>query len=195
MLWRMADNRYHHGDLRRQVLRETAAVIAEHGVDAVSLRDIARRCGVSHAAPAHHFTDRTGLLTALATEGFRLLADALAAPARGRPARSELVDMGVRYVRFALRHPAHFRVMYDAKLLHANDSELLAARAETAALLRGGIAGLPAGVGARNQSTSALAAWSLAHGYATLQLGGNLPASADPAEAFRRLTSLMFTST
>ncbi len=68
---------YHHGDLRAVILTEAARLVAERGAEQVSLRELARGAGVSHAAPAHHFTDRRGLFTALATQGFRLLADAL----------------------------------------------------------------------------------------------------------------------
>lgn len=167
---------YHHGDLRRQVLAAAVEVIAERGVAAVSLRDLARRAGVSHAAPAHHFTNRTGLLTALATEGFRRLGEALAGA-------DGLADMGVAYVRFALAHPAHFRVMFDSDLLNPDDPDLAAARTATREQLRAGVAGLP--------DTAALAAWSLAHGFATLRLDGNVPGD-DPAELFRRLTAMMF---
>ncbi|HEY4419033.1 MAG TPA: TetR family transcriptional regulator, partial [Pseudonocardia sp.] len=68
---------YHHGDLRRALLDTALQAVAEQGPAAISLRDVARRAGVSHAAPTHHFGDKTGLLTALAAEGWSLLADAL----------------------------------------------------------------------------------------------------------------------
>src|SRR6478735_8486990 len=88
---------YHHGDLRRAILSAALDVIATEGPSALSLRDLARRAGVSHAAPAHHFKDRTGLLTAIAAEGHALLSDELAeAP--------DLRERGVRYVRFATGH-------------------------------------------------------------------------------------------
>ena len=61
---------YHHGDLKAAILAEAAALVADRGADGLSLRELARAAGVSHAAPAHHFTDRRGLFTALATEGF-----------------------------------------------------------------------------------------------------------------------------
>jgi len=177
---------YHHGDLRRQVLATAATVIAERGVAAVSLRELARQAGVSHAAPAHHFTNKTGLLTALAIEGYALLADAMAS------AQQDLAEMGVAYVRFALDHPAHFRVMFDPDLLDRDDPDLAAARATTRAQLRASIADkAPA-----NPDTATLAAWSLAHGYATLHLDGNLTdiaGDADPAEVFRALTTMIFT--
>jgi AcrR family transcriptional regulator len=166
---------YHHGDLRRQVLTAAAEAIAEHGVAAVSLRDLARQAGVSHAAPAHHFGNKTGLLTALAAEGFERLADELGAA-------DGLREMGVAYVRFALDHPAHFRVMFDSDLLDADNPDLVAARAKTRQRLR-------AGVGDRPEQ--ALAAWSLAHGFATLRLGGNVTGD-DAAEIFRGIAATVF---
>ena len=67
----MARMGYHHGDLKAVILEQAATLVAERGADGISLRELARAAGVSHAAPAHHFTDRRGLFTALATEGFR----------------------------------------------------------------------------------------------------------------------------
>ena len=79
----MSRDTYHHGDLKAVILAEAATLVAERGADGISLRELARAAGVSHAAPAHHFTDRRGLFTALAAEGWRLLADALAGRAAG----------------------------------------------------------------------------------------------------------------
>src|SRR4051812_1871971 len=98
---------YHHGDLRRAVLDGALAAIEADGPAALSLRDIARRAGVSHAAPAHHFGDKAGVLTAIATEGYGVLAESL------RQANEDggaLVDGGSAYVRFAVTHRAHFEV-------------------------------------------------------------------------------------
>src|SRR5918995_2060808 len=89
---------YHHGDLPRVLLEAAVEAIDESGPAALSLRDLARRAGVSHAAPAHHFGDKAGLLTALAIEGFNRLADALDA---SREATGSLLESGVTYVRFA----------------------------------------------------------------------------------------------
>ncbi len=141
---------YHHGDLRRAILDAALDVIATNGPGALSLRDLARRACVSHAAPAHHFKDRTGLLTAVAAEGYALFADALA----GAP---DLRERGVAYVRFAATHPAHFQVMFQPDLHRTDDPDLLAARARATEALRAGVADLPLAVaGAR---TTASRAW------------------------------------
>ncbi|MFC9385257.1 TetR/AcrR family transcriptional regulator [Streptomyces venezuelae] len=177
---------YHHGGLRQAVLAAALDVIAADGPGALSLRDLARRAGVSHAAPAHHFKDRTGLLTAVAAEGYELLAEALAAT-------PDLRERGVRYVRFAVEHPAHFQVMFQPELLRADDPALLAAKERSSAELRAGVGTLTDVPDAR---AAGIAAWSLAHGFATLLLTRNVTgavAERDPEEYFRALTGLLFT--
>jgi AcrR family transcriptional regulator len=180
-----SERTYHHGDLRRAVLTAALDVIGSEGPSAVSLRDLARRAGVSHAAPAHHFKDRTGLLTAIAAEGYDLLAHALSeAP--------DLRERGVAYVRFALGHPAHFQVMFRPDLYRGDDPGLLAAQERASAELRAGVAGLDS---AGHPRTAGIAAWSLAHGYANLLLTRNLDDAVggrDPADAFRSLADLLF---
>src|SRR5437763_13451961 len=121
---------YHHGDLRRTLLAAAAEAIAEHGPAAISLRDLARRADVSHAAPAHHFGDKAGLLTALAAEGYGLLAAALGEAAERT---GSFLEVGVAYVGFAVDHPAHFAVMYRPDLYHAGDPLVAEARRQAAA--------------------------------------------------------------
>src|SRR3712207_251041 len=111
----------------------------EQGPAALSLREIARRAGVSHAAPTHHFRNKAGLLTAIAAEGWDLLADALADAQRG----GGLGGQGVAYVVFATTHPAHFTVMRAPDLLHSDDPALLAARERAAVQLRQGTTDRP----------------------------------------------------
>lgn len=182
-----ADRTYHHGDLRRAVLAAAEEVIRAEGPQALSLRDLARRAGVSHAAPAHHFKDRAGLLTAFAAEGWALFAAALqAAP--------DLRERGVAYVRFAREHPAHFQVMFQPALLRTDDPALRAATASAGEALRAGVAGAP-GAGAARPRLAGVAAWSLAHGFASLLLSDNLDDALEgraPEDAFRELAGLLF---
>ncbi|MFI5676904.1 TetR/AcrR family transcriptional regulator [Streptomyces cellulosae] len=182
------ERQYHHGDLRRAILTAALDVIAADGPSALSLRDLARRAGVSHAAPAHHFKDRTGLLTAIAAEGFGLLAGALREAA-------DLKDAGVRYVRFAREHPAHFAVMFAPELLRADDLELTTARALAADALRDAVSPVRTEDFGIDTRLAGVAAWSLAHGFATLLLGHNLDGAVgdrDPEEVFRSLTATLF---
>ncbi|MEU6817244.1 TetR/AcrR family transcriptional regulator [Streptomyces sp. NPDC046860] len=181
---------YHHGDLRRAVLSAALDVIAADGAGALSLRDLARRAGVSHAAPAHHFKDRAGLLTAIAAEGFGQLAQAL------REA-SGLREAGVRYVRFAREHPAHFQVMFGPEPLRAEDLELTTARALAKDALDRAVSGVDPGDRGPDAQLAGMAAWSLAHGFATLLLGHNLDGQVgeeDPEDTFRALAAMLFHS-
>ncbi|MEU8296652.1 TetR/AcrR family transcriptional regulator [Micromonospora sp. NPDC048909] len=180
---------YHHGDLRRALLDAAVEVIEESGPAAVSLRDLARRAGVSHAAPAHHFGDKAGLLTVLAVQGFEMLAEAL------RGAGDDLLDAGVAYVDFAVRHRAHFEVMFRPELYRADAPEVRAAREGAGDALRAGVAGRPARDGGpADPGRDALAAWSIVHGFATLWLAGALPARVgdDPQRAARAVIRRLF---
>lgn len=156
-------------DLRASLLAATARVVAESGVDAVSIRALAREAGVSHAAHRHHFASRTGLLTALAAEGHRALAAALE-----EAAATSFLDVGVAYVRFARDHPGHFTVMFAPGLLDETDAELAAARGRTFAVLQAGVEAMAAEGRLDDAQAAVVAAWSLVHGLATLAATGNL---------------------
>ena len=172
---------YHHGDLRAVILTEAARLVAERGADGVSLRELARSAGVSHAAPAHHFTDRRGLFTALATQGFRLLAEALP------DARGHFADAALAYVRFAIEHPGHYQVMFNKSLLDVADTELAAAEAAAGAELSRGVATLRDPNAAADPAGAQLAAWSLVHGFSTLWLNDavNAEVKADGSDGHR----------
>ncbi|MBO4206916.1 TetR/AcrR family transcriptional regulator [Micromonospora echinofusca] len=178
---------YHHGDLRRALLAAAAEAIGESGPAALSLRDLARRVGVSHAAPTHHFGDKAGLLTALAAQGFDLLAEEL------RRSGTDLLEAGVGYVRFAVRHRAHFEVMFAPGLYRRDDPEVTAARARSTAALQAVIADHP-GVDQSDPQATRLATWSVVHGFVTLWLSGALPAEVgtDPEAAARTVIPLLF---
>ncbi|WP_067894346.1 TetR/AcrR family transcriptional regulator [Nocardia vaccinii] len=179
----MTRNRYHHGDLRAVLLAEAAEQIAAEGIDAVSLRALAQRAGVSHAAPAHHFGNRQGMLTELAIEGFGLLADEL------HSAGADFREVAIAYIRFARVRPGHFEVMFRHDLLDTGNEQLIAARTRSGAYLREGVAGT--GVPPERRRDVELAAWSLVHGYASLWREGALADSrlgeGDPEELARRM--------
>ena len=118
-------DRYHHGDLPNALRAAAADLIAERGLGDFSLREVARRAGVSHAAPAHHFGDSTGLLTSLAKEGFTYLGDSLDAARAGIDDPVErLVAVGRAYVRVATEHPGHCQVMLRTDVVDVEDPEL-----------------------------------------------------------------------
>lgn len=163
-------DRYHHGDLRAQVLEAAATVVADDGPDAVSLRELARRAGVSHAAPAYHFGDRRGLFTALAAAGFDLLADAL----RESVDAGDFARTAVAYVGFARSHPGHFAVMFHPSLLDEGDAALLAAQERATTLLHEGLDTVPDARILVDRVDARHAAWALVHGLSTLLLSGAL---------------------
>ncbi|MCX4821204.1 TetR/AcrR family transcriptional regulator [Streptomyces sp. NBC_01142] len=169
----MTDRPYHHGNLRRALLAAAVEAIEQNGHAALSLRDLARRAGVSHAAPTHHFGDKTGLLTALAAQGYDLLADALDA------AGDEMLEAGVAYVRFAVDHRAHFEVMFQPGLYHRDDPHVAAARSRADQRLADALSALPDPPVAEDRRAAELAAWSIVHGFASLWLSGALPTEPD----------------
>src|SRR5690242_7679386 len=104
---------YHHGNLRRALLDETLSTIRQEGVEAVTLREIGTRVGVSRTALYRHFADKRALLSAVATEGFRTLREQLTtAWDSGTGGMASFEAMGMAYVQFAVANPTHFRVMF-----------------------------------------------------------------------------------
>lgn len=175
---RAPQHSYHHGDLARALTGAAVELIEERGIAELSLRELARRAGVSHAAPAHHFGDRAGLLTAVATEGFRRFRAALEAArdAAGPNALLQLNATGRAYVHFAVEQRAYFELMFRPEHLNQSDPTLQAASdASYQVLLDTVVAaqalGMAPGIDARSV---ALAAWANVHGLATLWLDGNL---------------------
>ena len=183
---RRANPTYYDGDLRRDLLDTALALVAQEGPSAVSLRSLARRLGVSHAAPANHFPDKASLFTAIATEGFRLLAAAIEDGARrlgpDATAGQRFRAAGHAYTSFAIAYPAHFAVMWQRDLLHQGDPELAAAGDTTFELLLEGVRDAQAEGWAPggDPQTVALLAWSVVHGLAALWLGGSLQRAQRP---------------
>jgi AcrR family transcriptional regulator len=164
--------RYHHGDLRRALLDAALAIVEQAGPGALSLRELARTAGVSHAAPYRHFPSREALLVALGVEGFRGLdAEMQAAVGDERDPIHRLVAHGVAYVRYAVAHPGHFKVMFGSEL-HGGvkDAELATASEPTLRALVDCIAAAQAEGAVRDGDPRALSvgAWATVHGLALL---------------------------
>jgi AcrR family transcriptional regulator len=162
--------------------------IEEKGAALISLRELARRVGVTNAAAAHHFGDKAGLLTAIAAQGFVVLAGYVEAAAE----EGDFGDVGVAYVRFARDRPAHFEVMFRPELYRTEDREVLEARARTAAALYGSAADV-ADAADGDQQKAAIAGWALVHGIATLWRDRNLPQeNNDPVALAEQITPYLF---
>ncbi len=185
---------YHHGALRQALIEASEAVLAERGLEGFSLREVARRSGVSPAAPAHHFGDASGLLAAVATLAFDGLTAALeAGNARGGddPVAC-LREQGVGYVGFALRHPGRFGLMFRSGL-HNDEALERSAHAAFMALehaVRGLYGVAPPTPLAPRQWNALLSIWSVVHGFAHLALAGQFDAFMPPGgrEAMLRET-------
>lgn len=162
---------YHHGDLPAALLVAAEAELAARGIEAFSLRQVARRAGVSHAAPAHHFGDATGLLTALAALGFAEFLDMQhQAERRAAPTpRDQLIASGLGYVAFARARPALFRLMFGSDRTNYADPALKSA-ADLALLHLTTNVRLAGGTSAQDIA----AVWASAHGLADLIVAGRL---------------------
>jgi AcrR family transcriptional regulator len=171
-------SRYHHGDLKSAALSAAEKILERDGLQALTLRAVARAVGVSHTAPKNHFGDLMGLLSELAAVGYLRFAAALAEavnPTSG-DARDRLRAMGSAYVTFARAHPNLFLLMFHSERLDMKRPSLLAAIDESRQSLRTAVISSadakpmkPLEVAAR-----ATASWSLVHGLAMLLLDGRL---------------------
>lgn len=170
-------SRYHHGDLRTALLEAGEAELAETGIEAFSLRKVAKRAGVSHAAPAHHFGDVSGLLTALAEMGNRRFVGYMSAAedAAADPVE-RLLRAGIGYVNFAAENTALFRLVFASEKPDCDEPRLK--RARTAAFQH--LVDLVDALGGGNPfddpdaMTDAMAIWSVAHGLADLLASNRL---------------------
>ena len=177
---------YHHGNLRRALLDAALVILETEGAAALSLREAARRAGVSHAAPYRHFADKEALLAAVAEESFRALTAAMRArmSAHAPGTKAELLASGVGYVTFAIENPARYRVIFgpasgldspaDAasrypELRAAGDACFGVLTSSVAACQKSGA--LRAG----DANELALACWSMVHGLASLLGDCKLP--------------------
>lgn len=178
---------YHHGNLAPALLAAAMQILRSDGVAALSLREVARRAGVSHQAPYHHFSSRAHLLAALATTGFEQLAAELERVQRKAPDPMTAAQAsGVRYVTFAAANPERFRLMFGAELgSRANFPALEAAAQRVFALLV-----RPFGLTLERTDTApgdvVLTLWSSVHGLAALAVEGQIPQSGKALAAAAR---------
>ena len=176
---------YHHGALRPALIEAAEVVLAERGIEGFSLREAARRAGVSPAAPAHHFGDAAGLLTAVAAGAFSELADALELAAAAGSRAQRIRGQGIAYVRFALANRARFDLIWRAALLRRYDPDYAAAAKRAFLLLQGAVQGPGSAAAAPGDAGTAasIACWSLVHGFARLAIDGEFGIGPGAAEA------------
>ena len=169
--------KYHHGDLRRALLEAALELLEQNGPSGITLREAARRAGVTHAAPYRHFADKEALLAALAEEGFEELRAAVEAAMRDHEGLARLEACGVAYVRFARSNPSRFRVMFGSEvgdkrkypsLLEADQAVFDVLCREIRRVQQAGrlTPGNPAALG--------MVLWSMLHGVAALVVDGQM---------------------
>jgi AcrR family transcriptional regulator len=176
---------YHHGDLRAVLLRAAEVELAENGIQGFTLRGCARRAGVSHAAPAHHFADVTALLTEMAAIGFERLTATMQERRAQAPAdpRAQFIASGGGYIAFALANPQHFALMFGRAGLDKTNQRLTAAgKAAFQELLEviAGITGEREPLVRRRGRLNVTLAWSFVHGFSHLNIGGRLGSLTPP---------------
>ena len=155
-------SRYHHGDLRNALLDAARAILEEESLANLSLRAVARRAGVSHAAPYRHFPNHESLLVELAHEGFLELREGIAEAAKPGGAESELISkIGAGYMRFVAKRPALARLMFGPQLPNRDAFPKLGEAADAVGAEIGGVLHDPA---------LGLAVWASVHGLAMLIL-------------------------
>lgn len=189
-----AQRGYHHGDLRDTLIKAADALLAERGLEGFTLRETARRAGVSPAAPSHHFGGTAGLLTEIAALGYQELANRLTLAGETGTAADRLKAQGVAYVRFAVDFPGRFHLMFRHDLLLRDQPSLEQATGRAWDALEKTVLAI------RGQSEDAeldaegeamlIGIWSTAHGFAHLTLDKKLARIADCGSDDEMLDSL-----
>ena len=178
--------RYHHGDLRRALVEAALELLLEGGTEALGMRELARRVGVSAAAPYRHFRDKQALIQAVAAAGFALFLEAVEAAKAGVPADEQLGAMAEAYVQFALRYPRLYKLMFSSELGKFEDKDLR--RAADAAYAS--LAMTAAREDPDSPGEAAISAWAFVHGLSMLLLDEQLlgVSAADAGPLVKALT-------
>ncbi len=185
---------YHHGDLHRALLDAALALVESQGAQGFTLREVARRVGVTHSAPYRHFKDKAELLAAVAAEGFKLLGERLisARDAAGSDPAARMRAIGVQYVCFALEHPAHYRVMFGRELQTCPPEHPMRVEGErTFGVLMEVVSALKADGAPDNGPARALISWATVHGLAMLMADRRLPVEATPEGRAAQIGALL----
>jgi AcrR family transcriptional regulator len=178
----MPARKYHHGDLKNALIQAGIEILSEQGLHALSLRKVAQRAGVSHAAPYAHFTDKQALIAAISTEGYYKLYDCLAAVVehyRNDPMR-QLIEASWAYTQFALREPAHFKITLSSMVEKEQDYPAFVEMTHKAfgLVVRVTEACQQAGILKPGPSDQmAVCVWSTVHGFTSLILEGQISSS------------------
>jgi AcrR family transcriptional regulator len=175
---------YHHGNLRAALVRAAMELLEESGENALSLRAVARRAGVSPAAPYRHYADRETLVSAVAAVGYRELAERLTAAHPSPSTPEQLASVAIAYVQFALERPALFRIMFGEPCDHDNDERIAATEAVSLYVRAIVERTFPQA----DADAMATAIWALVHGLAFLYLDGKLDATT-PSVVANRVTA------
>jgi AcrR family transcriptional regulator len=192
------DDKYHHGNLRQALIAAAEAELVESGHEHISLRAIARRANVSHAAPAHHFGDSAGLLTALAAVGFKRLNVAMQTElaAAGQSPGEQLAAIAVGYVRYAVDNPHLFKLMFSSlpRISSSNELQIVADEAFGTLVTIVARRSRRATFKTTDGWMDIAALWAAVHGYADLLIGRQMtlltPAGFDSHRSAIRLVAL-----
>jgi AcrR family transcriptional regulator len=188
-----AKPRYHHGDLKQALVTAGLALANEEGLEALTTRALARKLGVSHAAPARHFPNRSSLLAEVAAAAFERFSQVLSAATDGVAPTLAFAAMGRAYVRFALEHPGLIHLMFSpeiAGMKQAPERLSLASSAAYAVLQNGARNALGKRATDQNVAKAAFLGWAVTHGAATLWLDGPMRLDTSTTDARARFLAL-----
>ncbi len=190
---------YHHGALRSALIKTGLELISEKDISGFTLREVAKRTGVSTAAPYHHFKDKAELLQAMSIEGWRMLGERFEAVSDvAETPSARLRGIGEAYIRFAMEHTEYFRVMSRPDLYYSGvyDENREATGLKVFEMLRSTVAGLFPGK--KNDDPEiqemVLHAWVLVHGFSTLWIDGSIKGTSLGELGIEELISMLFRS-
>jgi AcrR family transcriptional regulator len=170
---------YHHGDLKNALIKAGIEILSKEGTHALSLRNVAKKAGVSHAAPYAHFTDKQALIAAIATEGYKKLYDQLVLAQTSQTiSLNRLLAVAHAYIQFAIDEPDHFRITFSGFVeVEQNYLEYVEQSKLCFALLVAVVSDCQSDGVLKPGDTqlTAVSIWACIHGFVQLLLGNQLP--------------------